>query len=54
MGDYLTVIEVLSIHGAMIDEFGSTDGVRDLEPSNQQSLDAGVIQEFLGAHNSTM
>ena len=30
MGDYLTVIEVLSIHGAMIDEFGGTDGVRDL------------------------
>ena len=30
MGEYLTVIEVLSIHGAMIDEFGGTDGVRDL------------------------
>ncbi|NNF89353.1 MAG: type II toxin-antitoxin system death-on-curing family toxin [Acidimicrobiia bacterium] len=30
MGEYLTVIEVLSIHGAMIDEFGGTDGIRDL------------------------
>jgi death-on-curing protein len=27
---YLTVIEVLTIHAAMIDEFGGTEGVRDL------------------------
>jgi death-on-curing protein len=29
-GGYLTVIEVLSIHSIMINEFGGTDGVRDM------------------------
>ena len=30
MAEYLTVIEVLTIHAAMIDQFGGTEGVRDL------------------------
>ena len=30
MTDYLTVIEVLAIHAAMIDGFGGADGIRDL------------------------
>lgn len=30
MPDYLTVVEVLAIHAILIDEFGGTDGVRDL------------------------
>lgn len=30
MSEYLTVIEVLTIHAAMIDEFGGIEGVRDL------------------------
>ena len=30
MAKYLTVIEVLTIHAAMIDEFGGTEGIRDL------------------------
>lgn len=29
MADYLTVIEVLTIHALLIEEFGGTDGVRD-------------------------
>lgn len=29
MADYLTVIDVLTIHAMLIDEFGGTDGVRD-------------------------
>ena len=30
MAEYLTVIEVLTIHAAMISEFGGTEGIRDL------------------------
>ena len=30
MAEYLTVIEVLTIHAAMVDEFGGTEGIRDL------------------------
>ncbi len=30
MNEYLTVIEVLTIHAAMIGEFGGTEGIRDL------------------------
>ena len=30
MPAYLTVVEVLAVHAAMIDEFGGTDGIRDL------------------------
>ena len=30
MPEYLSVIEVLAIHAILIDEFGGTDGVRDL------------------------
>jgi death-on-curing protein len=30
VAEYLTVIEVLTIHAAMIDEFGGTEGIRDL------------------------
>ncbi|NNF10475.1 MAG: type II toxin-antitoxin system death-on-curing family toxin [Acidimicrobiia bacterium] len=30
MAEYLTVIEVLTVHEAMIDQFGGTDGIRDL------------------------
>ena len=30
MPEYLTVVEVLALHAILIDEFGGTDGVRDL------------------------
>ena len=30
MNEYLTVIEVLTIHAAMLDEFVGTEGIRDL------------------------
>ena len=30
MGEYLNVVEVLALHAILIDEFGGTDGVRDL------------------------
>ncbi len=30
MADYLRVIDILAIHAMLIDEFGGTDGVRDL------------------------
>lgn len=30
MNEYLTVIELITIHAAMIDEFGGTEGIRDL------------------------
>lgn len=30
MADYLSVVEVLALHAILIDEFGGTDGVRDL------------------------
>lgn len=30
MAEYLTVVEVLALHAVLIDEFGGTDGVRDL------------------------
>jgi death-on-curing protein len=30
VNEYLTVIEVLTIHATMIDEFGGTEGIRDL------------------------
>ena len=30
MNEYLTVIEVITIHAAMIDDFGGTEGIRDL------------------------
>jgi death-on-curing protein len=30
VAEYLTVIEVLTIHAAMVDEFGGTEGIRDL------------------------
>lgn len=30
MADYLSLVEVLALHAVLIDEFGGTDGVRDL------------------------
>ncbi len=30
MSQYLTVVEVLTLHAILVDEFGGTDGVRDL------------------------
>jgi death-on-curing protein len=41
--DYLRVIEVLAIHTLVIDEFGGTDGVRDLG-----ALEAAVFRPQTG------
>ncbi len=46
MADYLTVIEVLSIHASMIREFGGTEGVRDLG-----ALEAAVFRPQTGYYD---
>ena len=43
------MIEVLSIHGAMIDEFGGTDGVRDLG-----ALESAVFRPQTGYYEGTI
>jgi death-on-curing protein len=46
VADYLTVIEVLSIHASMIREFGGTEGVRDLG-----ALEAAVFRPQTGYYD---
>lgn len=43
MAEYLRVIDVLAIHAMLIDEFGGTDGVRDLG-----ALEAAVFRPQTG------
>lgn len=43
MSEYLTVIEVLTIHSILIDEFGGIEGVRDLG-----ALEAAVFRPQTG------
>lgn len=43
MSEYLTVIEVLTIHSILIDEFGGVEGVRDLG-----ALEAAVFRPQTG------
>lgn len=43
MAEYLRVVEVLTLHAILIDEFGGTDGVRDLG-----ALEAAVFRPQTG------
>lgn len=43
MAEYLRVVEVLALHAILIDEFGGTDGVRDLG-----ALEAAVFRPETG------
>ena len=43
MSEYLRVVDVLAIHAILIDEFGGTDGVRDLG-----ALEAAVFRPQTG------
>lgn len=43
MSDYLRVVDVLALHAILIDEFGGTDGVRDLG-----ALEAAVFRPQTG------
>ncbi len=43
MAEYLRVVEVLTIHAILIDEFGGTEGVRDLG-----ALEAAVFRPQTG------
>ena len=43
MAEYLTVIEVLTLHALVIDEFGGTDGIRDFG-----ALEAAVFRPQTG------
>ena len=43
MSEYLRVVEVLTLHAILIDEFGGTDGVRDLG-----ALEAAVFRPQTG------
>ena len=43
MAQYLRVVEVLTLHAILIDEFGGTDGVRDLG-----ALEAAVFRPQTG------
>ena len=47
MGEYLRVIEVLAMHAMVIDEFGGTDGVRDLG-----ALEAAVFRPQTGYYEA--
>jgi death-on-curing protein len=43
VANYLTVVEILAIHAILIDEFGGTEGVRDLG-----ALEAAVFRPQTG------
>ncbi len=43
MAEYLRVVEILTLHAILIDEFGGTDGVRDLG-----ALEAAVFRPQTG------
>ncbi len=49
MSDYLTVVEVLTIHSVLIDEFGGSDGVRDLG-----ALEAAVFRPQTGYYEDSI
>ena len=49
MREYLRVIEVLAIHALVIDEFGGTDGVRDLG-----ALEAAVFRPQTGYYEDSI
>ncbi len=46
MAAYLTVLEVLTIHALLVDEFGGADGVRDLG-----ALEAAVFRPQTGYYD---
>ncbi len=46
---YLTVVEVLALHALVIDEFGGTDGVRDLG-----ALEAAVFRPQTGYYGDAI
>ncbi|MGF1618639.1 MAG: type II toxin-antitoxin system death-on-curing family toxin [Acidimicrobiia bacterium] len=46
MPDYLSVVEVITLHDILIDEFGGTDGVRDLG-----ALEAAVFRPQTGYYD---
>lgn len=46
MSEYLLVVDVLAIHAILIDEFGGTDGVRDLG-----ALEAAVFRPQTGYYD---
>lgn len=49
MADYLTVIEVLTIHAIQIEEFGGSDGVRDFG-----ALEAAVFRPQTGYYDDVI
>lgn len=49
MSDYLTVVEVLTIHSIVIDEFGGSDGIRDLG-----ALEAAVFRPQTGYYEDAI
>lgn len=49
MAEYLTVVEVLAIHDLLIEEFGGTEGVRDLG-----ALEAAVFRPQTGYYEDAI
>ena len=49
MSEYLRVVDLLAIHAILIDEFGGTDGVRDLG-----ALEAAVFRPQTGYYEDTV
>ncbi|MFP4074565.1 MAG: type II toxin-antitoxin system death-on-curing family toxin [Actinomycetota bacterium] len=49
MAEYLRVVEVLTLHAVLIDEFGGTDGVRDLG-----ALEAAVFRPQTGYYEDAI
>ena len=49
MSEYLSVVEVLTIHAILIDEFGGTDGIRDLG-----ALESAVFRPQTGYYDDTV
>lgn len=47
MAEYLRVVEVLTLHAILLDEFGGTDGVRDLG-----ALEAAVFRPQTGYYEA--
>lgn len=49
MSEYLSVVELLTIHAILIDEFGGTDGIRDLG-----ALESAVFRPQTGYYDDTV
>jgi death on curing protein len=49
LSDYLTMVEVLTIHSVVIDEFGGSDGIRDLG-----ALEAAVFRPQTGYYEDAI